>query len=1013
EYLVWYGCSTQEELPDHIDHDSFSRLSAVLIDVEMSGPAQETEKLTDEQAPTYFSTIRTANWGNPARYLHHEIEDLEPFDPPSTVEVAIANLHGYLERYARLGDDNPNPAIREWDRIRALCAEIQDSYLACVNSAGSPIGTRESLVAFAQKFGDDHGRLTAAIAECQWRLKQGTGFLRIPSLRDLLMGQRAVWTNYQESLTNAYAQCLGGEMPPADDPIVVTIGTLSTGRGAELRGLDLVLADSMKAAGLASMGYYDKYFTDFGQLVREVDEMYAHIIAVNRAGDAPRDDVLTLSTDLTGVIMPVLDKINTKLGALDAGKLEAATAAEWIASLQAILYPQDGAAGSRTDASQFAKLNAGWVPDQLAKLDATYLDLVRMGEGTVLLRSIETRLGTLGTWGTAELANEWRDSQRSAYYIAMPAITRATPAPTETTEPSTEEPTRPGGPPPVIGPGAAQPAAPPVTVTEPADKPPAPADLAGTTNIPVCATADFLNARAMETVQLIRFLNDFGPQYYLERETDSTPLNQRCADLVQTAWQNYCQQYVKSWSDAYGNKQLKSLDKVSQFGSWQTFAEQFKTGATRGDARAAVRDELQPALSEVLRAVRWATYMPNGGWWLDQQDEFYGRQKRLVGGTYASAIRDYWGHGSFASEATAGSTLPPNAQPWDAVANEFADAWSNWSSAVGNVAVLPRRFGPDDPVSKAQPISWGAIANLRVETNLSDESMTGALVQLEQRAQNVLNAELTNIFHGIQSNALQSQATYEGWPYTNPSGTGLTALETVNFDTFTSFLAAVQRANGALSELDKGLPDDAIHQTRRTFISSCDQWQKFIGSPTPLDVEVWNDDPLVEPYGKQQVSDRAQFYYTKVRLTLGLRLPDTGDAGLEFRTTERGQSRSIRCVWEWRRPQVQELTFELVDGIQPEGQDFHYPRISGTALGAPAPLSFCAYLHRYGNYSDGNWVVSHGVDLGDKFKEVQQEQLLTRIPQDKRTVGEKFIFHLPAERNLPAPIQPLSPASGN
>ncbi len=1021
EYIAWYGCADGESLPEHLDHASFERLGAITRAAGLPDAQGKRAEMISEQAPRYFTEIHTRDWHNPARILTEPGLDGRTLDPPGTIQAAIFRLHDYMRRYAVLNETHPNDVVREWARIRDACARIEESYAQMLGAVSGQLTTRQQLEDLATTFSENFKIFNDSVAELEWRLKPASGFLRIAMIRDALLVERERWLAQQSAMREAYATCNEAAGDNPNDPVLVAIDALSTGMDTQLRGLDRMLADSIQAAGLADRGYFEGYFDDaFHQLVKEVDAAYGHIFTIVRAGDAPDDDALELTVQLTGTVHPTLKQVAARLGKLGAGSLGADTPADWIAEIKDLLYGEEDEGPTTIDASRFGELHARWRPQQLANLSTAYEELLLKGRGTLLLRSIESSLADVGPWGIGELQPEWRDMRRSAYYIAPPVTARPQPEPVrppdEDGEP--EESTssrRPGGPPPLTG--RTRPPDPTAVKPPPEEETAEPAPevaVSGAIQIPQCASPEFLNARAGECVQLMRFLADFGSEFYLAEASDTTPFNDRCARMIEQAWQDYTQAYVRAWSDAYGAKRLEELDKVGLWnGGWESFAAQFHVAAgARSSARNSVRDEIEPALSEILHSLRWATYMPDSGWWLEEPDDFYGRQKRIVAEAYSAALQSNWSHGDFARQANAGRGLAQNVMPWDALAAQVATRWENWANAIGRAAVLPREFDRDAGAGGALKIPWGEMAALRDEAGLRDEALSQQFVEFERQAQNLLDRELTNIYHGIQGRFLANENPYDGWPYVNASGVGLTALETVNFDQFVSFLAAVQRADAALGQLDNGLPDTPTRQRRRAFVSACADWQKFIGNPTPLDVEVWNDDPLVEPKGQKRVDDRAQFYYQKVRLSLGLRLQQAGATALEFRTMERGAARAVQTVWEWRRPQLQELTFEAVDGIQPEGRDFRYPRVSPDTLGAPSPLALCAYLHRYGHYADGNWVVSHGINLTEKFREAGQERLLTNVPTDKRVVGEKFIFRLPPGRGLPAPIQRLSPAGG-
>jgi hypothetical protein len=1009
EYVGWYGCAGQDTLPGSIDYASFEKLCAV---IPKQAPVLATQRQdVFDQAKRYFSTIRgVKDWPNPSRFLSGK-----RFDPPRTIRAGIVKLHEYGEHYAVLSEEHPDPVIREWMRLRNRCAQIHDAYQAMLAATEAPVQTQEQLDRFRLTFEESYTKLAQAMDECAWRGKGSGGFVRIPLLRDALKKQRQAWLEYQKALADAYGRC-----GPHDEPgAAVLTGAITAliGGDSELRGLDRLLADSIQAAGLADRGYFAEFFGDsFDKIVREVDESYAHVLVLKRGGEA-KDDQLELTDQLRGTVRPVLDKVHARLATLGAGQ-GGDTAAAWVTGLKGVLFPDkpDDKAG----AIDVAVLDARWDGKKLERLNATYQDLIRKGEGTVLLRTMETRLQQTGPLGLAELASEWRSTQRSAYYIPVPAAAEATPASKESAPPPVAK--QPSGPPPVV----AQPKAPgPVAPVAPAG-PVAPVGPAGTGQVPNFASPDFLNARAKECVELLRFLADFGPDFYFSRTTDAKPLNQRCAELVEAAWKRYCEGYVQARATAYQNKSLAELQRVARWNEhWEKFAGQFQPGkAADADPRNAIRDEFQPALGEILHATRWAAYLPESGWWLEQQDEYYGAQKRKVGAIFDAALQSQWSQGAFARSASAGRNTPATiAKPWDTLAGDYADRWVAWCDAVGAAAKLPRKFDTDQVLGKPPAIPWTDIPTLRGESGLNDERITQQLVESQQKAQVLLTAELTDIFCGVQAQYFGDRAPFGGWPYLEERGAGLTAMETVKLEELTQFLLAVQRAETALAALDQGLPDEPVRQARRAFLKACGEWRSFLGlsaqaAATPLDVTIWTEDPVGEPFGQERVDDTAQHYYQKVQLAIGLRLQQAAEAAaaaraLDFQTTERGQARSVRAVWDWTRPpDLQEVTFELVDGIQPERQDFHYPKIKPRVLGAPGPLALCAYLHRYGRYVDGNWYLSHGVDLAEKFKDAGHGELVSQIPGGKETVGEKFVIRLPAGRNLPDPIPRLAPAGG-
>ncbi len=1012
QYLLWYGCASRDTLPDSLDYGGFEKLCAVMP--ESPSPLLSQRKDIMDQAKAYFLTVRGLKRArNPARLF-----TLEGFDPTATVRAAIKNVHTYAERYATLSVENPDPVIHEWMRVRDACAQIDSAYAAMLAAAGTTVETEDQLENFRKGFEEQYDKLTKGMDECTWRGEKGAGFLRIPTLREAIKKQRQTWLDRQKTLFDAYSKCQA-PAAGASDPAWAAITALIAGQGAELRGLDRVLADSIKDAGLADRGYFPDYFGDtFDKLVHEVDDAYAYVIALKHAGDAAEDDRVLLTDPLRNVVRPVLDKVHERLATLVAGGGKNEVASDWVDTLQRLLYPGEEAKESVADTAAFAKLDPRWQGDKLVRLNGAYQTLVRKGEGTVLLRNMEARLQQTATMGFGELAADWRSTQRSTYSIPVPVVSEAPSAPRKEKEAAAPPPlVKPsGGPPPLVKPKGSGPAP-----EQPKAAPP-PAMKEGAGQVPKCATPEFWNDRARECVQLLYFLKTFGPEYYFARSSDTSPLNQRCTNLLEAAWKGYCERYAEGWSTAYKNKSLGELKRIGRWDQpWGAFAAQFEPSATGGenDARNAVRDEFQPALAEVLQATRWASFSSKDGWWPDPKDADYGAQNRRVTELWDTALQEKWTEGSFVRKAASKATTP-DPRPWATLAADYTTRWVDWCNAVGKASKLPRKFDTDESAGKPLSIPWADIPTLRNDTGLGDEHLTGQLLDFQREAQKLLSVELSTILCGVQTDYFRDQAPYDGWPYMDEKGQGVNALETLPFDDLTKFLTAVQRADVAFKDLDSGLPDEPVRKARLEFLQSCKDWREFLrasaqGAATPLGLSLWIEDPISEPKGKIEVDDTAQQYYGQVCLAIGLRSQKAGEtvtAGpLCFPTAERGKAKKISAVWEWSRlPDMQELTFSVKDGLKPETKNYTFPDIKPEILGKPSPLALCAYLHRYGRFADGNWFVTHGVRLPDKFKEVDKAELSRDIPADKQFVGEKFVFQL--ERNLPGPIRRLTPAAG-
>ncbi len=1029
EYLRWHGCAWSASVPQGaLEADSFQTLCGAASAT--PGVAALLSEQGLEQTRRYFSAIGDRRgWSHPAMLLRDG-----GFDPAATIRAAVAALHEYLSAYATLTETNPDPLIAEWMRLRAACARIDAAYSAILSAAESPIETQEQLESFAQVFGEHYTAFQQALAELTWKGPRPGTYLRIALLRDALRGQLANWRGYQQELLDAYGTC-GGSLEGAPDGSGVSpevsagvqaVRTLVAGDGANLRGLQRVLWENLVAAGLAEERAYDpEYFGEaFDKLVREVDDAYGHILAVARAGESPADDRLALTTDLTDTVGGVLARVHERLAGGTGGRAPE-TPGEWLAVFQELFDPALAGGAAVLSAEVLERLDPRWQRARLERLNNTYLGLISKSRATALLEKMETLLEPSRTWGLAELAPRWREPQSSAYTIAIPMAPDAAPAPREEAAPSAPPPKAPAGLPPLgrptVPPAGPRPAEPP----RPAPDLPRTVGLAGAGQIPGCASPDFLNDRARECVQLMWCLGHLEPRQYFARAGETPPRNQRCLGLLEASWKQYCEAYVDQWKVAYESKSLSELARVTRVStSWEALASQFQTspGRAQVDERAVVRDEFQPALTQALQALPWALYSARDGWQPDPQDPYYGAQNRRVLETYNGALRDRWPGAAFARNArTAETTAAPNLQPWERVSEEFAQRWRDWCTAAGAAAPLPRRFDSSTLPTFA-PIRWDEITKLQDETGLQDERITGAIVAFQKTAQDLLNAELTGRFCAIQADTLGDVAPYEGWPYTVAQGSGMTALETVPFDQFARLLNLVHQADETLKPLEQGLPeDDPVRRARRTFVEACARWREFLrlspqGAAVPLELEVSTADPVGAPYGQERVDDSAQHWYARVRLALGLEWQKVaGQAGtdpLVFETVAEAWGRPVRTVWKWTTSLEQpDISFELVDGIESE-RGFVSPRINARALGRNSALALCAFLHRYGVYHDGNWVVTFGIRLADAFTAAGKSDLIPRLPEPGWTVGMKFYLRLSPGRELPDPIVKLAPTPG-
>ena len=1018
-YLTWCGCASSKTLPDCLDYSSFEHLCGITPASPIPLLDHRDELL--DQARDYFLTVQSLDEpANPARFLKRT-----GFDPQVTIRAALATVHTYAKHELLLSETSADLDIRSWMRVRNRCATIADAYAAMLGAGDQRIATEEQLNTFQETFSDNHAALVQAMQECTWEGQYVERGMRIPSLRDALRRQRQHWLNIQSGLLAAYDECQGDAGDAATRRLITG---LMDGDAADLPGLNHELYQNIVAAGLASTSvpYRPELFEDeaFTQFVREVydAEAFGYIVALKRDANGMQRDALELAPALQQVVRPVLDKVREQLGRLGSGGLQAETAAEWVNALGDLLYPKEDAT-TNAPPGNMSNLDPRWRSPELLRLNDTYLDLLRKGRGTVLLRTVATRLQAAQTVGFGELGPDWRVTQSSAYLVPVPALTAPVSEPERTAAPPpvTHTPTRP---PPLVTKPPVESGLPPTT--PPATAAPASPSPVGTGTIPRYASAEYFNARAMECVQLLRFLVDFGPEHYFSSATAASPLNEHCSRLTEAAWEQYCRQYVHSLNTAYTSKTLPALERLSRWDAgWETFARQFEPTRGTGSnvARDSVRDELLPALAEILHDVRWATHSPESGNLMAYIDDHYRAQARIVTDALADAIDREWSAGDFVRRAAPSGALANAPRPWAVLADDCGARWSAWCDAVGGAAHLPRKFDTEDARAKPQEIPWAALGALRIDTGMGDEQLTGQVISFQEHALRLLSIELSSILYAVQKDYFVDQQAYDGWPYVNGEGTGEGATDTVDYGQFVRFLQAVQRADTLFAIYEKGIPEDDAHgRERRAFFRACRDWREFLsltsqGGATPLEVSVWTEDPLGEPYGKDRVDDSGQHFYEQVCLNIGLRLQGTSDQsvgqGVCFPTSAEARARHVATVWEWTRvPELQVLEFALVSGVTPEGKSYQFPELKPKALGKPSPLAFCAYLHRYGVYDEGNWIASHALDLQKKFAEANRPDLVQELRADEHLIGEKFIFQLPSGRRLPDAIPVLRPAGG-
>lgn len=1006
EYVVWFGCMDRPSPPPDLTYEGLERLCRIV-------PQKDDFY---KQAGVYFSIIsdRTANWKNPARLLNGP-----QIQPPETIRQAVRRVHDYLSGYATLTADHPHPTIREWMRNLDLCTDIRNSYDTMLQSTTRrEVNTQKDLAEFKDEFVAAYEKFASAVSACAWR--GGGNPVRIGSFREAVLQQRALWVGYSGKLEQAMRKCQTEPDPVMAGAFAGLVGGDKSPNG--VLGLDLVLAKSLKDIGLSERGYTETFFgDDFPKLVSEPYEHDAHIIAFHAHKENFEDDRLVAAPQ-TQMVQSVLRMIRDRLSSADfeaKGDLSKEVPSAWIPQLDRLLSAKDRR--DKPTTMPVGDLSPKWRPAELAALQAKYEAVITRGEGTRLLTTIATRLTQGQDWGLAELYPDWREKTPSAYQMRIPGVPDVT-AP-QTPTPERERPQSPG-----IRRPDESPVRKPSEPVKPAEVKPTAIELEGL--IPACATHDYLNARAWDCVQLMVYLGQFTDAYFLPGSGENRELNKVCLSRLEAAGRAYTDAYVQAWAKAYDRKQLPLLDRLRQERgqNWNTLAEALSERRSPADADPRdISKEFQAALQEILRVMPWATYHSDRGWWKNQADKEWTDVASWIEMSVKSE-RNQWPapYRKFVTEAQLpNAEAKPNVLPWVTISQSFDRAWTDIVSGIVNNGPLPREFNEN---TKERPaIPWGVIRRLREDHRLTDEKVTGELAVFVRQAQAMLSAEMTDILYDVQERYFQNQDPYDGWPFINPAGEQLTALDTVGFKQFKEFLFEVSQAARVLGPLEDGIPDDdPLKPKRQDLYRGCQQWWSFIGfdaqgTPTDLRVEVQNLDPLdpTSPGGRVQgIDDTAQNYYGEVQLYLGFAVQDPNQPGgvndrapLKISTLARGESGTKKAWWRWTSSGGENrLKMQLAAGIQGEGKSKPYPdNIAPSILGTSSPLGPCAYLHRYARYDgqNGVWVSSHAIDLAQAFRAVGAADL---IPQDGKTrIGAKFAFKL--ERVMPEPIKRLQRAS--
>lgn len=985
-YLTWYECGSDGGAGEKVGNESFTQLSALTADLALEDAEQARQKEIDGCAPEYFAAIAQRDWPNPAARLRA----LQP-DAAQTIETAVTRLHEFLQRtYVQLSAQHPDPTIAEWMRIADQCRTIQNRYGDLLAAGEQEIETLEDLEQFRRRFADSFAELDKANQACRWRPGLPAGATRLPRLREALMSVRDRLRRMVATLDGACAQCAGTEGASASRRLVAG---LLQGGAAQRPGLDELLWSQLRSAQLTQREYFAGCYEpeEFARCVREVFEQYHHILQLRDIAETGSVESLAVTGDVQAVV-GLLAGIRDTLGTLASDSDELPSLQQWLSGYKSI---REGWQATRQQEIPSFEDPQAWERERLTALNESYLSLVQRGRVTSYLLGIKRRLdqNVNEEWGAAQLAAKWREPLPSMYNIPIPlgeAPALAAHEPSAAAPPEDDDlPSLPDLP--------AQQTAPPTELPVPV----APANTAGApARIPLCATPAFLVARADECASLLFVFEAFKRGMYFAR-AGSQPLNEECADLLRSCWQQYCEKYAREWRTAYGEIELTDLQRLlDRSNNWQEFAGQFGAGGdSQGLTVRKARDDALDALGTLLRATRWALHERRGA---------PGNHYPAVIATYQRALSEQFGPGGFAAKGAASARAN---EPWTEMTDRLGQEWDRWCREIEKTASLRRDFETRRAVQLPE-IDWEGVERIRSEYALEDETRIAAVLgSFQDQARGLLNRELTTLYCDLQQKHLEPWTPAEvqaGWPYLQGETAG-GSLKTVELGRFVDFLEEAGRATLLFEPLERGFQaGDATAEARRVFARACQEWRDFLrlqsGNPSALEVRVKSAPFSLKAY--PEVQDTAQNYYRTLCLEIGLASNDSRD--LCFDTTPIESGMQLDTKWNWTTPR--EMRWRLVDGLRSaEDPNFMYPNVDGGVLGDPSPLALCALLQSRGRPDEaGTWTLVFWTDLRERLAEIGRSDARGFVNEQHSRVGAALSFDL--GRKMPRPIQPLQPA---
>lgn len=1019
EYLLWLGCRGQSGASAHLSLDSYSKLvSAAATTTPAADPAGAAQPPAnraaglDSETANYFEMVRTnADWRSPAHFLCAADSDCV-----ETVRMAVKNAHDkYWIRETILDDQHPDSTIANWMRIRQRCEEVDSNYNLMLGASDQRPSDAKSWESLKTNLVKQFNALDTALKDIAWR--GGGTPVRIGSLSDAIDKARDRWLKFRDRLSAAYKKCGGS----GDPEVFKAINALPTGEGGlSIVGLDPLLCEQLKSKRLITNCDTDTLNNlKNGSVLKNVHEIWAHIITLTQvpAQKIAENDTLVVTRDALS-IQEELRRITTSLaGDASLDGVDRSLPRDWIAELKRRV--EQAPTASEKLATMALLMPEPWKEPRLDKLRQAHREWMERGGGTRLLARMYTRLQGTGSLGFADLfpENERFGLRPSAYDIAGQTAAPE-PAPTAELEKAKPAPS---------GRGREEddgtvPAA--TTATTPAERKrevdaggrmarggedDAPtqrtADLAG--HIPKWLGEDFLDARMGECFDLFYYLGQLDASHFYQDERGGSSLRDDCLSELDRTGAAWWSKHAAAWTQAYAARSIPQIKQLRDSApQWSALVDALQAESQKPTAR--IRDDIEAALAEILRAIPFSFHYRAKGVWKEPPPDSAGYRNIAAwrGNATKDAVRTYPFLASARPIDTDGARVASIA-PWTGIASRFGGLWADQMKDIIGCGKLPTEF--TDRQKTFSAIGWGRYEEARSQSRLSEEKLTSELVAFEGHAKSLLDKELTAVLAAVQSR--------------HSAGGGALPSAGTDFVKFKDFLAEVGRAEKALVNLEQGLETDAGRR-RMAFYKQCRDWRDFLGlagdgassSTKPLGVTVSAQDPVSNPANYnatfEAVDDTPANLYSKVQLVVGIDKREGGpmsDDGTTWETVTSGLVLQKSGVWNWSTA-GSPMKFRLFDG-KPDPARTSSPneklRECERTIGTTSPLSLVAYMQSNGK-SDATgttWYVLERIDLRTAFEDQTTKDIVKKLPEKSQRMNVGFVFKL--ERPLPPPINPL------